>query len=271
MKITNKLKTLSESDFSIRLFSSPLTYPWIVVFICMIFGAILGFIGSLFLPPIYEARSVVTTNMEIVQNTNITEIMVDAEINHIGELVFHPKVIQLLLESEAAYGNVLNLELLKENSTIERQLMNTVIKVRHQNPQIAARIASNWGAIFFDTLSEAYEHAVILSNAKTQLKAIEACFDTKNTNELPVCASLDQAKLQTELDRLGEIIRSESPQSLGLTVDLNVSQYQPAAIPENPQRFHRGTLMLVGGLVGFLAAFVLVELTGFGHARHEEK
>jgi len=148
-----KRPDLHPQDYALRLFGRKNLFPWLLVFACMIAGALLGALLSLALPPVYEARALVSTNLELVQDANITEIMLDAEINHIGELVFHPEVVSALIEKEASLGNALTLEQLKKITSVERQLMNTVIKVRDQNPEVAARIASEWAEILYTRLT----------------------------------------------------------------------------------------------------------------------
>ncbi|MEA4958539.1 MAG: hypothetical protein VB029_02390, partial [Anaerolineaceae bacterium] len=122
--------TKTESDFHPRLLRPFRKIPWAALVGAMLIGAILGFTVSLVVPPVYEAKSVVTTNMELVPDTNITEIMVDAEIDMVGTLVYHPDIIQALIQSEKEQGNTLTLEDLKHNGGFERQLMSTIIKYR---------------------------------------------------------------------------------------------------------------------------------------------
>ena len=79
-----------------------------------------------------------------------------------------------MIAKEAGEGNSLTYDQLKKNTSVERQLMNTVIKVRDKNPQVAARIASEWAEILYTSLSGSVPHAVVLSGAKQQYNAISA-------------------------------------------------------------------------------------------------
>ncbi|MGV7975843.1 MAG: hypothetical protein AB2L16_03005 [Anaerolineaceae bacterium] len=256
-----KRPDLHPQDYALRLFGRKNLFPWLLVFACMIAGALLGALLSLALPPVYEARALVSTNLELVQDANITEIMLDAEINHIGELVFHPEVVSALIEKEASLGNALTLEQLKKITSVERQLMNTVIKVRDQNPEVAARIASEWAEILYTRLTDAYEHAVQLSSAKLQYNSIRDCLSAQPKTPKSFCSSLTAQSSRAELERLVEIIIAESPKTLGLTVALNVSQFQPAALPDEPLHHARGALMLGGALAGMAAGLALAEIS----------
>lgn len=262
-------RSVSNLDYQIKLFLKKDTEPWLILAICIIIGALLGGILSLFFRPIYEAKALVTTNLELHQDTAMTEIMLDSQINHIGELVYYPDVISRLLETEKSQGNTLTLELLQQKASVERMLMNTIIKVKDPSPELAARIASEWAKILFDRLNEAYPHAVKLSEAKLQFDALTACLTDATKVPQTFCDSLTFDQLNTELEALNKVILEESPYSLGLTLALNVSQYQSAAIPTEPLHNKRGALILSGGGVGLVVGVFLNE-TPIKHKKAHE-
>ena len=256
----NLPQTHSELDYQVKFFSKKGFEPWLIVAVGIILGALIGGVLSLFFTPIYEAKALVSTNMELRVDGTLTEIMLDAQINHIGELVFYPEVVSRLIEMEAAQGNELTLEDLKQKTSVERQLMNTIIKVKDPDPQLAARIASEWAEILYNRLNEAYLHAVRLSEAKLQYEALSACFSDALKVPKTFCLSLTPDELSKELKRLNAIILEESPKSLGLTLALNVSQYQPAAVPVDPLNYQRGTLILSGAGVGLIIGIIINEI-----------
>ena len=250
----------SDLDYRIKLFSHRGFAPWLIVAACILLGGLLGGLLSTAFRPVYEAKSLVTTNMELRVDGTLTEIMLDAQINHIGELVFHPDVVAQLIAAEQAQGNTLTLEDLKQKTSVERQLMNTVIKVQDSDPQVAARIASQWAEILYNRLSEAYPHAVRLSEAKLEYDALAACLSDASKEPTTFCLALTPDSLAAEMERLNGIIFEESPQSLGLTVALNVSQFQPAPIPTEPLYNQRGALILGGAGIGLVAGILLNEI-----------
>jgi len=255
----NQITESSSLDYRIKLFSTRGKEPWFILAECIIVGAVIGGLISIFLKPVYEAKALITTNMELHTNGTITEIMLDEQISHIGELVFHPDVVSSLMEIEAAQGNMLTLEDLHKKTDIERQLMNTLIKVKDHDPQVAARIASEWAEILFNRLNEAYTHAVRLSEAKLMYEILSSCINDASTTYQSYCESLTYDQIQSELDHVNSIILEESPKSLGLMLALNVSQYQPAAIPAEPLYYQRGTLILSGGGIGLVVGILINE------------
>lgn len=234
---------------------------WIFIFILILIGAGLGFAVSLFKKPIYEATALVTTNLHLNEEGPINEIMLDSQINHIGDLYFHPQVVEKLIATEKTNGLSLNLETLKEIGTVERRLLNSQIKIRHSDPQIAARIATNWAKILFDTLNEAYPYAIQVSNAKDKLVWLNNCVNPIEEIEIDAfCKSITKDELDQAISDAEAIILDKINHTLGLSKYLNVSQYQPASVPNKAISYHKGSMVLAGGVIGFLVALGILML-----------
>jgi hypothetical protein len=141
--------------------------------------------------------------------------------------------------------------------------MTTVIKVRDQDPEVAARIGSNWVEIAHNRLSEAYTHALLVSEAKWTVTSIEDCQTDPLVLETGFCQSLTPDEANNLTDEANEVILVEAPQALGLTKDLQISQFQPASVPDEPIQGTRSNLMLAGALIGLVLSFVVFELPDF--------
>lgn len=226
----------------------------------MLLGALVGLVLSLFLPPRYEAISKLTTNLEVVTGTNVTEIMVDAQVDIVGTLIFHPDVIAKVRESLADQGLTYTATELTRKTKIERQLMSTLIKVRDINSEVASLVATTWAEKAYERLNEAYPHALAVSKAKASQAMLTGCLEDTTKQDLPFCLSLTTENTEQLLSETEDVILQESPLSLGLTGELNISQYQPAPIPERPVAFERSILILAGALVGLMVSLLLGEL-----------
>lgn len=226
----------------------------------MLLGALVGLILSLFLPPKYEATAKLTTNLEIVTGTNVTEIMVDSQVDLIGTLVFHQDVINQVIKSLDEEGLSYTANELTQKTQIERQLMSTLIKVRDIDPKVASLIATTWAEKAYERLSEAYPHGLALSEAKASQAMLTGCLVDTSKQNLPFCQALTPEKAEQLRSEAESVILQESPLSLGLTGELNISQYQPAPIPERPVAFQQSILILAGAVVGLVIALLLGEL-----------
>lgn len=248
-------------DFYPRIISSSERYPIKNVIIFMLIGALIGLILSYFIPPVYEATSIITTNMEITPTGTVNELMYDSQINYISHLAYHLPVLEELFSLEAAQGHYLdNTEFVHEDTSVERELMDTVIKYRHTDPVIAARVVTTWGKLLYDALLEAYPHGVLVSEAKSRLDRIDSCVNNpENTTLTTFCANLTEEDITEITEEAKRTILVETELSLGLTREINISSYQPAFVPEKPLRFTRGSFILSGNFIGFLLAILFNE------------
>jgi hypothetical protein len=257
-------------EFPIRIMQNSRNYPWRFLFITILCGGLIGFFSGIFLKSSFEAQAKLTANVDIKENRPIvTELMIDNQIMHIGELLFHPEIIQPLLESETSLGNPLTLEGLYDISTIERQGMNTIIKVRSQDPNLAARIANSWGGLAFDRLEEAKTHAIKASEARQRIAMLNYCFPTKaidstldspSPNAIRFCQDLTFDQADNYLKESNQIILNEDPNSLGLSEALNLSAFTPSPIPTKPIQNSRGTLAFSGALIGLVLGIIGINL-----------
>lgn len=236
---------------------------YLITFGFMVFFALLGLLVSFGYKFQYEAESVLITNLELVEDTNITEIMVDSQLELVRQLMYHPDITDMVLSVEKEAGNPITLDQLKSMSVVERRLNSTIFKIRDYDPSIAARIANSWAKAAFERLSTAYEHALRVSEAKWMLTTIEDCVTDEKLFEVPFCKNLTPEKVTLYTEAAQETILKESASSLGLTKDIQISQYQLASVPTEPIQGNQASLIIVGALVGLVLSLILFELPFF--------
>lgn len=230
---------------------------WIILVACIIVGALVGFAFSYVKTPIYEATASVTANLQLSKGGPVTEFMLDSQINHIGELYYNPHVVQELIASEAKNANEIDLSWLKSNASIERRMLNTLVKVQHADPEIAARIASEWATILYETLQEVYPTAVEVSAAKNTLALLDHCINPKETVEIDAfCKSITKSEYDSALEKAQDILAELGDKTLGLSEYLSLTHHQAAPVPSKPISYHRGSMTLAGSALGFVATFV---------------
>lgn len=252
-------KPIRKTDFTPKIFRAKPS-DWLSMAGLMLVGALIGFLLGFFFSPKYEAIAKLTTNLEVVTGTNVSEIMVDSQVDLIGTLVFHSDVVERVRQSLADKALNYTETELKSKTRIERQLMTTLVKVRDTDPEVAAIIATTWAKEAYKRLGEAYPHALALSEAKAKQTMIVGCFNDATKQKLPLCQALTTESATELLRGIKGTFSEESPLSLGLTGELNVSQYQPAPIPSKPVSQQRSTLILAGALAGLVLALLLGEL-----------
>ncbi len=229
----------------------------------MIFFALIGFVAGFFVPFQYEAEATLVTNLELVEDTNITELMVYSQLEIVRQLMFHPDITDQVLENEKLAGNPISLDQLTKMSIIERRLSTTLIKVRGKDPQVAARIATSWAQAAYDRLTEAYEHALLVSEAKWVITSTEKCLEDEKVFTTTFCENLTLEGIESQTKDAQAVIIAESPFALGLTKDIQISQYKPAAIPSTPVQGGRGNMVLIGAMIGLVISLIVFELPIF--------
>ncbi len=248
-------------DYQPVIFKLKQIKTWWLLPVFMLAGALIGLLVGFFLPPTYEATFTVTTNFEINMTDEITELMLDGAINHVGELVFNPEVVNDLIEAETSKGNPLTLEQLRKITSVERRLTSTFIKVKWQDPKIAARIANTWGEIFFDHLQKAYKQAVVAEGLTAYQETLETCLlQSDGSSAMDPCYGLDRDELQQDIKNVSLEIADARGKSLGLHPLLYVSQFTPAEIPSKPLYYSKNSLVLAGAMVGLVIALIILEV-----------
>jgi len=257
--------TMDENKINDDVFFKPAIFnlkknQFLLVSFVMILCALVGFIGSFLIKPNYEAKSVLVTNFELVEGANITELMVFSQLEIVRQIMLHPDITDEVIRLEQEAGNEISLDELKQMSVIEGRLNSTIVKIRSAEPEVAARIATNWVEVAYERLSEAYEHALLVSEAKWVLTSSEKCLTDEKVFDTAFCETLSLDSLEKQTEEAQAVILAEGPKSLGLTKEIQISQFQPASIPTKPIQGSRANFMLIGALAGLVLSMIALEM-----------
>jgi len=253
---------LSDDILNIKpvIFQRSFLKNWWVIALGMIIGGLVGLVVSFSLPPIYEAKFIIVTNVRIDDTKEITEVMLDAAINHVGDLAYNPVIMERLVDSMNKQGVSLTFDKIIDNTSTERRLNATHLKVRWRDPNISKQIANTWGLILYDMLQDGYKQSVIADDLTAYQDTLETCLLNETTSACGTYCGLSKEELQKEITRLGLEIATARNESLGLYSELTVSQYQEADYPEKPTFYEQHSLILAGMGIGFLLSLLLLEV-----------
>ncbi|MCJ7696243.1 MAG: hypothetical protein MUO40_12590, partial [Anaerolineaceae bacterium] len=233
---------------------------WWIIILGMIIGSLIGMVISYSLKPVYETTFIIIADVRITKSEEITEIMLDAAINHIGDLAYNPIVIDKLVSVLEKENIFLNFDSILEMTSIERRLNANYLKVRGENPEVITKIANTWGLILYGDLLEGYKNSIIAQELTTYQETLELCLIDEDEAGCGTYCGLDQLALKAEINRLSGEIAEANNQSLGLYSELSVSQYQEADIPSRPAYYEQRILISVGTLIGLLIALLVLEV-----------
>jgi uncharacterized protein involved in exopolysaccharide biosynthesis len=242
---------------------------WWIIAICLLVGGLIGFGLSFLFPPVYEAAFKVTANVQLTDNPEITEIMVDNALMHVGELVYLQPLLDRVIEAEKSQGLRLTPADLRKNSSVERQITTTYLKVRWTDAQTAAQLANTWGMLFYESLQEGAKQAVIADELKQTREVLQNCLAGIQTSSLPIPeCNRSKVELETELASLAGRIANAESLSLGLYHGLMVNGYEKATIPDHPVRQERGWLIAAGAGIGLVAGVLTTEIFYSSRKKH---
>jgi hypothetical protein len=262
IRLTTKGLILSDNTLDIKpgLFERSFLKNWWVIVLGMVVGGLLGLVISSSLRPIYESNFIIISDVRISKSEDITEIMLDAAINHVGDLAYNPVVVERLEDAMTRQGVMLTFEMLIDSSSIERRLNATHLKVRWKDPNIAMQIANTWGLILYDILQDGYKQALIADDLTSYQATLETCLKDEDSTGCGTYCGLTKEALQAEITRLGNDIAIARNLSLGLYPELTVSQYKEADLAEKPAFYEQRSLILAGMGIGFLLSLLLLEV-----------
>lgn len=243
----------SDIDYAPVIFSIKQIKKWWVIAAAMILGALIGLGISFLIPQVYEASFEIAANVNLTANPEVDEIMMDKSIIHVGELAYQSDLIAQVLQKEADQGIQLSSEEFSAISSIDRKATLTVLKIRWNDPVIAAQIANTWGTYLYQSLQDGYVHAVTARDLTAYQQKLENCIA-----EVNYCG-FEKDRLDDEISANAEKIAAETNLSLGLYPGLSISGYREADIPAAPLRHSRGSLIAAGTAIGFLAALIFTE------------
>jgi len=250
-----------EFDYIPKILTEKPGRQWWIISVCLLVGALIGLGASNLFPPVYEAVFKVTTDVKLTENPEITEFMVDNALLHVGELVYQQPLLEKVVEAEQNLGIELTPAVLKEISSVERQINTTFLKIQWSDPQTAEQIANTWGMLFYASLEEGARQATIAGELAQTQKLLEDCLAgiQSTTPGAPAC-SLSKDTLESEITATtNEIVKAQNL-SLGLYKELQVNAYEKATLPTSPIRRERGWMITSGAGVGLLFGLLLSEI-----------
>lgn len=167
--------TDSEFDYVPKILTEKPSKQWWIIAVCLLVGAVIGLGASNLFSPVYEAVFKVTTDVKLTGNPEITEFMVDNALLHVGELVYQQPLLEKVVEAEQKLAVELTPAVLKEISSVDRQINTTFLKVQWSDPQTAEQVANTWGILFYASLEEGARQEAIAGELTQTQKLLEDC------------------------------------------------------------------------------------------------
>ena len=222
---------------------------WWVIILMTVLGGLAGWSFHFFNPPVYEATSLVTVNMDF-QKRELTQYEEDYAFDSAGGISMGDDVENRVVAEAKIRGLPIELNQLKQQMFIERKQSLFELHIRNQDPQIAAQLANIWAEKFYEALNAALAHAIQTDQIQTQIDAINSSFLTSGS---PV-----PGEAQATLKTLSDELLVEKQASRGIISNMKFALTESASVPQKPVLYYLADLVLAGACIGFIVSLWVV-------------
>lgn len=237
-----------------------LDYWWIILLVALL-GGLGGWVAHKMRPPLYEAQAAFSAAIDYAQTGQMTQFEEDQALNAVGHLIDSHEVLQRTAEAAQSQGMIISIEDLKRMAVVERQVDLWILRLRHPDPNTAARLANLWATEADAILEEAQIHALRVAELSRYMKSVEQCLQQAvivNPAAVP-CQQRSLNDIQELLQTTGQALAEERQASRNLFPGLTVHWVSQASPPTQPIQFKRNDFMLAGTLIGFLLGVIVVQ------------
>ncbi|MFQ5615676.1 MAG: hypothetical protein ACE5GO_04350 [Anaerolineales bacterium] len=242
------------TEFSPRNALEHTLKTWWVVLLLTLLGGAAGWRFHQTRPPIYQAKAILTVNVDYTQTGAINERDVDHILGTVGAFFNSNVVLGQVVEQANAQQIEIDLPTLRDISTLERRRSLWQIYIHHSDPQVAFTLANLWGEIALAKLTDAHQHAVQVQALQTRLNTLGNCvpYPEPPTAGFQSCRLQVGTDLQWEIGIAADELEQVKAASHGIFPALLFDLTQPATLPTEPVAFGRNTLVFFGAVLGFM-------------------
>ncbi len=258
------------TEISPRQILENLFRRWYLIALGVLLGGALGWLGSRFLPPIYETHAEILLKLDSTlwhqENPDLPSAYSDYAladaVSPVSDLFYSGETIDALLALAQNDSISLDRNQVPGMFYIQRVNMTWQMTVRSSSPQTAARLADLWVQAGLSVHQTAHAHALSAFALMQQRDALSACFMGASLTSGNACAGTSFTSLNDIEPTLADLdarIASEQSSSQGLDPAMNVEAGNKAAIPQAPVQHRRTWLLFAGALIGMIIGNVLAE------------
>ncbi len=240
-------------DFSIMGAFERLARRWWLVALAGILGACLGWLFSLQLVPVYEARAIMLISVDYAQTGNLDDLNLDHAVGVAGSTVNSGIVFERLIAAAQARQIALDASDILQNFSMERRQQQWDLVVRHADPQAAAFLANAWLEYGVQVLEEYRQHALRAQGLRDYLRLMSACPPAPDLDPPPpaICSggnTIDTAHMQV----IQADLSAEIQASRGVFSALVFAPELKAEAPLEPVLYQAQWLVFSGLILGLL-------------------
>ena len=233
---------------------------WWLVALLVICGGGVGWLVHMALPPLYEAKVVFSAAVDFKQSGPIDTLEQDKSINVIGDTIMSNPVIDLVVADAQAAGITVDRVSLRRMAYLERKSEIWELRIRNSSPVEAQTLVNLWADQAYEVLKTDSLHAQQADALDQQLAILSMCIQQVYLPGNPdsLCKNTNLADFSTQYHKVSDTLHTERLASGGLPSWVLFDLKQKADLPTQPVTYGTNTLVLAGGLIGFILALWVV-------------
>jgi uncharacterized protein involved in exopolysaccharide biosynthesis len=241
---------MNNQEFSPREALEQAFERWWVIVLLTVLGGIAGWIFHFFTPPVYEATSIITVNMDF-QKRHLTQYEEDYAFNAAGAIGTSDQVENQIIAQAKIRGIPVEIDQLQQQMFLERKQSVWELHIRNRDPKIAAELANLWAQKFYEALNTALGHAIRADQIQTQIDSITGILPASGSSVLG-------SEAQITLKTLSDELLLEQQSSQGIISIMKFAQTGSAITPQGPVLYRLAILVLAGACIGFVISLWVV-------------
>jgi len=233
---------------------------WWLVALFIIGGGVIGWLIHFVQPPLYDAKVTFTAMVDFKQAGPITTLEQDHSINVIGDIFLKDNIEGQVIADAQAAGIKLTQDQLNNMAYVERRSEVWELRIRDSNPQVAQTVANFWADRVFAALKADNQHARLADSLTQQLNVLSLCMQQIYLPDSlsSLCTSTSPTDISTKYQQVLGELNNEQLASGGLASWVLFDLKQKAVLPTQPVSYNVNTMVLAGGLIGFILGIWMV-------------
>jgi hypothetical protein len=226
----------------------------------MVVGGLIGWSIHLFLLPVYEAKAIITINIDFSKR-DLTQFEEDTVFNAASAIITSPSVMNLVIADAQVMGYSIAPSRFLKDFYLEGRQSVWEVRVRDRNPNASAALTNIWAQESTDALNGALIHALQADQLLAQVAGLENCLaGVAPQVGMPQidCKGLSQDVLQAMLKDQNSALVKEKGSSLGIISIMTFTLTGLAEVPETPVLYGQAGLVLAGAFIGLLVSIWVV-------------
>jgi len=240
---------------------------WWMMVILMIMGGITGWIFHLFYPPVYEAKAVITINMDFAKR-QLTQYEEDTAFNAAGAIITSSDVKNLVIAEAQVNGYSIDLSRIQRDFYLEEKQSVWELRVRDRDPKVAAALTNIWAEKATNALDLALYHALQAEQLQVQIDGLENCLAGTSGQAASTqmdCKDYSQEELQAMLQDQTDKLVQEKKSSLGFIPIMAIGLTELASVPEKSAIYGQANLVLAGACIGLVVSLWVINTLKVSH------